>query len=75
MKVDNIEKCEEALKKLNIKEFEVMPSGNVRIFDNVKINTILSAFSKENVEILSINSNEDSVEDYYLNLIKNKEER
>lgn len=75
MKVDNIEKCEEALNKLNIKEFEVMPSGNVRIFDNVKINTILSAFSRENVEILSINSNEDSVEDYYLNLIKNKEER
>ena len=70
VKVDNIAKAEEAIKALSLVDYKVFPNGDIKIYDNVAINVILLAFGKDNINILSINSSEESVEDYYLNLIK-----
>ncbi len=72
IKVNNLEKGLKTLEKLKLKEFDSSPNGEIRIFDDVRIITIVEALDKDGVEVISINSNEGSVEDYYLNLVKEK---
>ena len=73
IKVDNIEKAEALLKKLKTKEYKISPNGEVRIFDNVGIADTVAAFAKDGINIIGINSSDESVEEYYLNLIKEAE--
>ena len=70
IKVDYIYKAEDALKSLNIQDFKAFPSGDIKVFENVKINDIMVAFSNYGVNVVGINSADESVEDYYLSLIK-----
>lgn len=70
LKVDDINKAEEAIKSLNINDYKIYPNGDIKIYENVKINDLVSYFSNKGINILGINSAEESVEDYYLNLIK-----
>ncbi|MBO7573751.1 MAG: ATP-binding cassette domain-containing protein [Bacilli bacterium] len=73
IKVGNVDEAEALLKKLKIKDYKISPNGDVNIYDSVKIKDMVSAFGEENIDILGINSSEESVEEYYLNLIKEKE--
>ena len=73
VKIDNLSKAEEVIKKLNIKEYKVSSNGDIKIFDNVKINDVVVAFDKNGVNVVAINSADESVEDYYLNLIREVE--
>ena len=70
VKVDNITKAEKALKGLNIYDYRVSTSGEIKIYDSVKINQVVLALDAAGVDISAINSSEGSVEDYYLNLVK-----
>ena len=70
VKVDNIAKAEKALKGLNIYDYRVSTSGEIKIYDSVKINQVVLALDAAGVDISAINSSEGSVEDYYLNLVK-----
>ena len=70
VKVSDVTKTETVLNKLNIKDYKAFPSGDVKIFENVAINGLVLALSNEGVTVLGINSQEESVEDYYLSLIK-----
>ena len=73
VKVNNVNASEELLKKLKINDYKISPNGDVNIYDNVKIKDMVAAFAEESIDILGINSSEESVEEYYLNLIKEKE--
>ena len=69
--VNDISKAEKVLNTLKVKEFDTLPNGSVKIYDDkLKIADVVIAFNKAGLDILSINSNEGSVEDYYLNLVK-----
>lgn len=70
LKVDNVEEAEKILKALNVHDYKTSSNGEIKILENVKVNDIVLELNKANVAILSINSSEESVEDYYLNLIK-----
>jgi len=70
MKVDDVDKAEAAIKELNILDYKAFPNGDIKIYENVKINDLVAYFTKKEINILGINSAEESVEDYYLNLIK-----
>ena len=74
IKVDDIYKAEDALKSLNIQDFKAFPSGDIKVFENVKINDIMVAFSNYGVNVVGINSADESVEDYYLSLIKEEKQ-
>ena len=69
-KVDDVHKAEEVIKALGIKDYKVYPNGDIKIFEGVKINELMVAFDKKGVNVVAINSADESVEDYYLNLIK-----
>ena len=73
IKVNNVDEAEKLLKKLKIQDYKISPNGDVNIYDNVKIKDMVSAFADANIDILGINSSDESVEEYYLNLIKEKE--
>ncbi|MBP5575119.1 MAG: ATP-binding cassette domain-containing protein [Bacilli bacterium] len=70
VKVSDVAKTETVLTKLGIKDYKAFPSGDVKIYENVAINDLVVALSNEGVAVLGINSQEESVEDYYLSLIK-----
>ena len=70
VKVDDIEKAEKALKKLGLRDYKDSTNGEVRIYDTVKIKDVVFALDAAGVDISAINSSEGSVEDYYLNLVK-----
>lgn len=70
VKVDNIEKAEKALKGLDIHDYKVSTNGEIQIYDNVKIKDVMACLDAADVSISAINSSEESVEEYYLNLVK-----
>lgn len=70
IKVDDTEKAKTLLDKKEVKDFEVFPNGDIKIYDDVKSSKIVIAFDKAGIELLSINSSEESVEDYYFSLVK-----
>ena len=70
VKVSDVIKTEAILNKLNIKDYKSFPSGDVKIYENIAINDLVVALSNEGITVLGINSQEESVEEYYLNLIK-----
>ena len=70
VKVSDINKAEAVITKLNIKDYKAFPSGDIKIFENVAINDLVVSLTNEGVTVLGINSQEESVEDYYLSLIK-----
>ena len=69
-KVDDVAKAEVALASLKVNNYKAFPNGDIKIFDEIKLNDVMSAFVKAGVNVLAINSTDESVEDYYLNLIK-----
>ena len=73
VKVDNINRAEEVIRSLNIHDYKAFPNGDVKIYENVQINSIVNALSTANIMVLGINSSEESVEEYYLNLVKERE--
>ena len=74
IKVDDLAKAEASIKGLKLNKYKVYPNGDITIFDEIKINDLMSAFIKANVNVLSIKSTDESVEDYYLHLIKGGQE-
>ena len=69
--VDNVEKGKEILAKLGLKDVVASPNGDIKIYDeNVKIYDVVNALEKGKIDLLAINSSEESVEEYYLNLVK-----
>ena len=70
VKVSDVTKAEAVLAKLNIKDYKSYPSGDIKIYESVAINDLVVALSNDGITVLGINSQEESVEDYYLSLIK-----
>ena len=70
IKVMDIDKAEKVLKGLKLHDYRVSPNGEIKIFDAIKINKLCVSLDAEGVEISAINSSDESVEDYYLNLIR-----
>ena len=68
--VCHVEKAEAVFKANYIMDYKTSSNGEIKIFENVKINKVVVALDAAKVNILSINSSDESVEDYYLNLIR-----
>lgn len=69
--VDNVEKGSEILAKLGLKDVVSSPNGDIKIYDeDAKIYDVVNALEKGKLSLLAINSSEESVEEYYLNLVK-----
>ena len=50
--------------------FKTYPNGDVKIFDEIDIGDFVSKLHDKDLKILSINSSDEGVEEYYLNLVK-----
>ena len=70
--VDNVKKAETCLAAAGLKDIQSAPNGEVRIYDDCDIASTVAALAKDGIKILSIRSNDESVEDYYLDLVKGR---
>ena len=70
IKFADIEAAYKVLKELNVKDFKTFPNGDVQIFDELEIGPFVAKLNDKKLKILSINSSDETVEDYYLNLVK-----
>lgn len=70
IKVENTSEAEEAIKGFKIEKYKVFPNGDVAIYDEIDIGEVVSYLNKKKIKILSIRSVDESVEDYYLRLIR-----
>ena len=73
--VDKIDEVEAILKAMKLNDFKIYPNGDVQIFDEVDVSDLVVSFQKKKIKILSINSTDEGVEDYYLRLIREAEEK
>ena len=74
LKVGNLDAAKEILANLKLKDVNVYPNGEIKIYDDIKVNKVVMAFDKAGVELLGIHTSEGSVEDYYLDLVKGGQE-
>ena len=70
VKVDNIQKAEETLRNMGLSDLKISPNGEIKIYDEVKIVDAVKNLDKNGVGIIGIHSSEESVEDYYLQLVR-----
>lgn len=70
IKVEDVALMEEVLKKLKISDYKAFPNGDVKVYQDVEIGEFIADLHKNKVKILSVNSSDESVEEYYLNLVK-----
>jgi len=74
LKVGNLDSAKEILANLELKDVNAYPNGEIKIYDDIKVNKVVMAFDKAGVELLGIHTSEGSVEDYYLDLVKGGQE-
>ena len=70
IKVEDVTDIEKHLKELKLKDCKVFPNGDVKIYDDIDIGDVVSYLHDKKVKIIAINSSDENVEDYYLNLVK-----
>ena len=70
VKVEDIPHAEEVIKETGVQKYKAFPNGDIAIYDEVDIGETVSYLNKKNIKILSIRSVDESVEDYYLRLIR-----
>lgn len=70
LKLNDYSKTNVVFSKLNIKDYKLSSNGEIQIFDDVSINDIVTSFANAKVTITSISTIEESVEDYYLKIVK-----
>ena len=70
--VDDVEKAKQCFASLGLKDVNASPTGETRIYDECDIGEVVTALTKAGIKVLAIRSNEGSVEDYYLELVKGR---
>lgn len=70
IKFTDVEAAYKVLKELNVQDFKTYPNGDVKIFDEVELGSFVAKLNDKKLKIMSINSSDEGVEEYYLNLVK-----
>lgn len=66
----NGKSIENIVKILNLKDYKILPNGEIIIYDEVDVGKAVNDIYQQGIKILAINSSDENVEDYYLNLIR-----
>ena len=71
IKFADVEEAYKVLKELYIKDFKTYPNGDVKIFDDIEdLGAFIAKLYSKKLKIMTINSSDEGVEEYYLNLVK-----
>lgn len=68
IKVDDVTTATTTLEEMKLR-FVIKEAGEISIYDNVNISKLIGKLSQYNVSVLAVNSNEESIEEYYFSLI------
>ena len=70
IRTDNNEEAEAIISSLGYERIEKYPNDELRVIADVDINQLVMALEKKKIKVLALRTNEEKVEDYYLNLLK-----
>ena len=70
IKFADVEQAYKVLRELNVQDFKTYPSGDVKIFDEIDLGEFVTKLNDKKLKIMAINSSDEGVEEYYLNLVK-----
>lgn len=70
IKFADVEAAYKVLKELKVQDFKTYPNGDVKIFDEIDLGSFVAKLNDKKLKIMSINSSDEGVEEYYLNLVK-----
>ncbi len=70
IRVDNLQEAIPVVESLGYLKHQTYPNDELRIFADVDINTLVVALDKKKIKVLSLKTNDEKVEDYYLNLLR-----
>ena len=68
--VNDTSKIDKIFNEMKIKDYKVSPNGLIKVYDQVEINPLIINLDKYGLKILSISTSDESIEDYYLNLVR-----
>ena len=68
--VNDASKIDKIFNEMKIKDYKVSPNGLIKVYDQVEINPLIINLDKYGLKILSISTSDESIEDYYLNLVR-----
>ena len=70
LELDSVEKMAQTLENtLQIHNFKVLDGNVVRIYDDVEVTKVVQAVGEAGIKILQINTRNESIEEFYLNLM------
>ena len=70
LELDSVEKMAQTLENtLQIHNFKVLDGNVVRIYDDVDVTKVVQAVGEAGIKILQINTRNESIEEFYLNLM------
>ena len=68
IKVDDVANATKTLEEMKLR-FALKETDEINIYDQVNISKLISKLSQNNVSVLAVNTNEESIEEYYFSLI------
>lgn len=68
IKVSNVKECVKYLEQIKI-PYEVVQNNTINIYKNVNISDLCIALANNNCNIIEFHEKEESLENYYINLI------
>lgn len=68
IKVDDVANATKTLEEMKLR-FALKETDEINIYDQVNISKLISKLSQNNVSVLAVKTNEESIEEYYFSLI------
>ncbi len=69
--VENVDYTLKVLEELEeINSYKVLQNGTIRIYDEITVNALVKILDTKNIMIKKFNSNDENIEEFYLNMIR-----
>jgi len=70
VQVSDLETAKKALKENKVDDYKELGHSTLKIFTSIKMSELIKIFSKYDIDVLNIENRDESIEEFYLSIIK-----